>query len=276
MDHARRARLGRTCQGGPTILRPGAQREVITNERARERLLRRYARWRRPEDLEQLVLSYRPLARALARRYATGAREDLEQAAYEGLIKAIHRFEPERGAAFASFAVPTILGELRRHLRDTAWPAHLPRALQERVREVRAAAEDFSAAHGRNPTPGELALHIGCGDEAVLEALGVSSALSVVPLDAPVRDRDLSTVSVADQIGDDDPGFERVECLASIEEALPTLSRGQRTVLRLHFAEDLTQREIAGRLGVSRSEVTRDLGAALARLRAVAVESRAA
>lgn len=258
------------------MLRPGSQDGVSTDERTRERLLRCYARWKRPEDLEELVLSYRPLARALARRYATGAREDLEQAAYEGLIKAIRRFEPDRGAPFASFAVPTILGELRRHLRDTSWPAHLPRALQERLREVRAAAEDFSAAHGRNPTPRELALHIGCDDEAVLEALGVSSALSVVPLDAPVRDRDLSTVSIADQIGADDPGFERVECLASIEEALPTLSRGQKTVLRLHFAEDLTQREIAGRLGVSRSEVTRDLGAALARLRAVAVERHAA
>lgn len=259
------------------MLRPGSQNEASTDERTRERLLRRYARWNRPQDLEELVLSYRPLARALARRYATAAsaREDLEQAAYEGLIKAIQRFEPERGAAFASFAVPTILGELRRYLRDTAWPAHVPRSLQERVREVRAAAEDFSAAHGRHPSAIELARAMGCDDEAVVEALGVSSALSVVPLDGPARDHD-APGSVAEQVGIDDPGFERVECLAAIEDALPTLTRSQKTVLRLHFAEDLTQRQIAGRLGVSRSEVARDLGSAIARLRGVADERRAA
>lgn len=259
------------------MLRPGSQDGVSTDERTRERLLRRYARWKRPEDLEELVLSYRPLARALARRYATAtcAREDLEQAAYEGLIKAIHRFEPERGAAFASFAVPTILGELRRYLRDTAWPAHVPRSLQERVREVRAAAEDFSAVNGRHPSARELARELACDDEAVVEALGVSSALSIVPLDGPARDHD-APASVAEQIGIDDPGFERVECLAAIEEALPVLTRGQKTVLRLHFAEDLTQRQIAGQLGVSRSEVARDLGDAIARLRAVTEERRAA
>jgi RNA polymerase sigma-B factor len=260
------------------MLRPGSQSEATTDERIRERLLRRYARWRRPEDLEELVLSYRPLARALARRYATvaDAREDLEQVAYEGLIKAVHRFEPERGAAFASFAVPTILGELRRYLRDTAWSAHVPRSLQERVRAVRTATEDFSAAHGRHPTAPELARDLAWEDEAVVEALGVSSALSVVPLDRPVRDHDASTASVAEQLGFDDPGFERVECLAAIEEALPMLTCGQKTVLRLHFAEDLTQRQIAGRLGISRSEVARDLGAAIARLRAVTEERLAA
>ena len=259
------------------MLRPGSQDRTNTDERTRERLLRRYARWKRPEDLEELVLSYRPLARALARRYATaaGARDDLEQAAYEGLIKAIQRFEPERRAAFASFAVPTILGELRRYLRDTAWPAHVPRSLQERVREVRAAAEEFSAARGRHPSVRELAHEMGCEDEPVAEAVGVSSALSVVPLDAPARDLE-GSASFAEQVGIDDPGFERVECLAAIEEALPLLTRGQKMVLRLHFGEDLTQRQIAGRLGVSRSEVARDLGQAIARLRAVTDEQLAA
>jgi RNA polymerase sigma-B factor len=251
------------------MLRPGSPNKTSTDERTRERLLRRYARWKRPEDLEELVLSYRPLARSLARRYATatGAREDLEQAGYEGLIKAIHRFEPERGAAFASFAVPTILGELRRYLRDTAWPAHVPRSLQERVREVRSASEGFSAVHGRHPTVRELARELGCDDEPVAEALGVSSALSVVPLDGPARDHDAST-TVAEHVGVVEPGFERVECLAAIEGALPALTHGQKTVLRLHFAEDLTQRQIAERLGVSRSEVARNLGYAIARLRA--------
>jgi RNA polymerase sigma-B factor len=258
--------------------RSGSHPTADANERARERLLRRYARGRRAADLEELVLSYRPLARALARRYATASctRDDLEQAAYEGLIKAIRRFEPERGAGFASFAVPTILGELRRYLRDTAWPAHVPRSLQERVREVRSAAEAFTAVRGRSPTAPEIARSLGCDDEAVVEALGVSSSLCVVPLDGPAGQRDEVAASVAEHIGVEDPGFERVECLAAIEEALPALSSGQKTVLRLHFAEDLTQRQIAGRLGVSRSEVARDLGDAVARLRAVTAERQAA
>lgn len=259
------------------MLRPGSQDRASTDERTRERLLCRYARWRRSEDLEELVLSYRPLARALARRYATagGSREDLDQAAYEGLIKAIHRFEPERGAAFASFAVPTILGELRRYVRDTAWPAHVPRSLQERVREVRTVADGFSAVHGRQPTARELAREMACDDEAVDEALGVSAALSIVPLDGPARDDD-TRGSIAEHVGVDDPGFERVECLTAIEDALPMLTRGQKTALRLRFAEDLTQREIAVRLGISRAEVARDLGDAIARLRDVTEELRAA
>lgn len=260
------------------MLRSGAHTNLETGERTRRRLLRRYARWRRPEDLESLVISYRPLARALARRYATAsrAREDLEQAAYEGLIKAIRRFEPDRGAEFASFAVPTILGELRRFLRDTAWPAHVPRSLQERVREVRSAAEEFSASHGRGATVRELAVLLSCDEEEVVEAMGVTSSLNVVPLDGLPPQSDGSTRSVADHVGADDPGFERVECLAAIEEALPELTRGQKRVLRLHFAEELTQRQIAARLGVSRSEVARNLNDAVAHLRAATLEQRAA
>ena len=253
------------------MLRACAERSVGRDERVRDRVLRRYARWRRPEDLEALVASYRPLARSLARRYATppGSREDLEQAAYEGLIKAIHRFKPEHGARFESFAVPTVLGEVRRYLRDTAWSARVPRSLQDRAREVRSAAEDFSAVHGRAPTARELAHALGCDDETVAAALGVTSSLSVVSLDAALQ-AGAATASVADRLGAEDPGYDRVECLAAIEESLPALTSGQKTVLRMHFGEDLTQRQIAAQLGRSRSEVARDLGEAVARLRAVA------
>jgi RNA polymerase sigma-B factor len=254
------------------MLRACSPLSVDRDERVRDRVLRRYARWRRPEDLEALVVSYRPLARSLARRYATppGSREDLEQAAYEGLIKAIHRFKPERGARFESFAVPTVLGEVRRYLRDTAWSARVPRSLQDRAREVRSAAEGFSAVHGRAPTARELARALGCDDETVAAALGVASSLSVVSPDAPALQAGAATASAAEQLGADDPGYDRVECLAAIEESLPALTSGQKTVLRLHFGEDLTQRQIAAQLGRSRSEVARDLGEAVARLRAVA------
>ncbi len=249
------------------MLREGAHDRRARDD-AREAALLRYARHRDSRDLEALVLSYRPLAHALARRVGRGSsREDLEQVACEGLIKAIRRFDPDRGFAFMSFAVPTILGELRRHRRDTAWPAHVPRPLQERIQDVRAAAERRSARCGREPTIAELAADLDCDEALVLDALAAASSLNVLPLDAPPRGDEDNGGSLAEQIGAADPGYDRIEYLASIEVAAPTLSDEQRTVVRLRFAEDLTQREIARRLRISRSEVGRTLAAAQATLR---------
>jgi RNA polymerase sigma-B factor len=236
-------------------------------QNVRRRLLRRYARLRRPEDLEHLVRSYRPLVRALARRFGSpDAREDLEQAASEGLIKAIQRFEPERGVEFATFAVPTILGELRRHRRDTAWPAHVPRRVQERVQAVRAATDRMTSASGKPPTARQLAYWLRCDEEEIVEALCAASSVTVVSLDGPARPEN-DALAVVDRLGTTDPGYEQVECLAAIEDALPLLSPAQRRVIRMRFGDDLTQSQIAGRLGVSRSEVARVLGAAVERLR---------
>ncbi len=249
------------------MLREGAH-DGRARDDAREAALLRYARHRDPRDLEALVLSYRPLAHALARRVGRGSnREDLEQVACEGLIKAIRRFDPDRGFAFMSFAVPTILGELRRHRRDTAWPAHVPRPLQERIQNVRAAAERRSARYGREPTIAELAADLDCDETLVLDALAAASSLNVLPLDAPSRGDEDNGGSLAEQIGAADPAYDRIEYLASIEVAAPTLSDEQRTVVRLRFAEDMTQREIARRLRISRSEVGRTLAAAQATLR---------
>jgi RNA polymerase sigma-B factor len=240
-----------------------------TDELGRRRLLRRYARYRDPHDLERLVVSYRPLARGLARRYAAASpsTDDLEQVAYEGLIKAIQRFDPEHGSAFTSFAVPTILGELRRYLRDTVWPAHVPRPLQERIRQVRLAVAAFTARHGRSPTAREIADDLRCDVESVVDALEATSSLSVTSLDARTPEADNPHLSPAELVGDDDPGFERVECLTTIEQALPALTSEQKRALRMHFAEELPSREIARRLGVSRSEAARNLDAAVTTLR---------
>jgi RNA polymerase sigma-B factor len=255
-------------EGGPMTLTIDALPGDVA-ERRRDRLLHRYARHRDPRDLERLVISYRPLARSLARRYAaaSAATEDLEQVAYEGLIKAIQRFDPDRGSTFASFAVPTILGELRRFLRDTAWPAHVPRPLQERVRQVRAAASALGAQAGRAPTARVVAGYLGCDPEAVVEALEVSASLSVASLDARPADGDEGSRTHAERLGREDPGFERVEYLASIEQVLPDLSTVQRQALRLHFGEELSCRQIAHRLGVSRAEAARDLRSAVSTLR---------
>jgi RNA polymerase sigma-B factor len=211
-----------------------------------------------------------PLARALARRYTTGHGDaDLEQVACEGLVKALKRFDPERGTPFTSFAVPTVLGELRRHLRDTSWTAHVPRKVQERLSAVRKAATAFSATHGRAPSAQELAFILDCEEESVVDALTAASTLSTVPLDEPTGDGE--GLTVADRLGNVDPGYDLIECLCAIDRALPRLTRDERTVVDLHFRADLTQRQIAAEVGVSRSQVGRLLGSALDTLRASAV-----
>lgn len=252
------------------MLRSGSSEPARRLEGERRRLLRRYARHGRADDLERLVLSYRPLARGLARRYeASGSREDLEQVACEGLIKAIKRFDPDRGYAFTSFAVPTILGELRRYRRDTAWAVHVPRAVQERIQALRAASDRLTAATGRTPTARELADWLECDEEQVVEALCAAASLTVVPLNrSSGADGDADTV--ADRLGMADPGYDQVDCLAAIEDALGKLSAAEMTVIKLRFGDELTQREIAGRLQVSRSEVARVLRGAVERLRSVA------
>jgi RNA polymerase sigma-B factor len=232
-------------------------------------VLRRYARDRRPADLERLVMVHRPLAHRLARRYATGERplEDLEQVAVEGLLKALHRFRPELGYAFSTFAVPTIVGELKRYCRDVSWPAHVPRPVQERLRQVRAVVAEGESRRGRLPTAAEVAGAIGCDEEDVVEALCAASSRTAVPLDAPGSGGEEESLSLADRLGDEDPGYEQAECLAVLEDAFRSLDQLERTVLCLHFADDLTQLEIASRLGVSRAQVARHLRSGISRLR---------
>jgi RNA polymerase sigma-B factor len=233
-----------------------------------ERLLRRYAARREPRDLEALVVRYRPLARSLARRYArlSFPLEDLEQVACVGLVKALHRFDPARGFAFTTFAVPTILGELRRFCRETAWSVHVPRPVQERVRAVRHASDEYSAAHGRAPGVGQLAVAVGCEEAEVREALEAARTLNPVSLDAPAGEDDDERASVTERLGRDEPGYELVDDLASIERALPVLSAREKELVRLRFAEDLTQHEIAARMALPEGRVARMLEGALERL----------
>jgi RNA polymerase sigma-B factor len=236
-------------------------------------LFGRYARERRPEDRAELVERFAPLARRLASRYAAGGfgTDDLEQVALLGLLKAVDRFDPEHGASFFSFATPTILGELRRSFRDTAWWAHVPRSLKDRVGELNGAVERLAAAGGHPPGPAELAAWLGWSEEEVLEALEAASARSALSLDAPSSARDDEDGPlVRDTIGGEDPGYELVEDRLALTAALPSLTAFQRTVVRLRFVEDLKQSDIAARTGVSQMHVSRVLSASLKRLTIVA------
>ena len=210
-----------------------------------------------------------PLARQLARRYQRGGEQldDLVQVASLGLLKAIDRFDPARETAFSSFAVPTILGELKRHFRDKGWAVRVPRDLQEMAVRVDRVADDMAREIGRAPTPGEIAERTGTSLEQVLEAREASAAYRAVSLDRPRSEEDEDGDSYADAFGAEDPGFGLAEDSATVERLMRVLSDREREVLRLRFEEDLTQSEIGQRVGVSQMHVSRLIRQSIARLR---------
>jgi len=235
------------------------------------RLLERYHHEGDPAAREALVERFLPLARQLARRYQRAGEplDDLIQVASLGLLKAIERFDPARETAFSSFAVPTILGELKRHFRDKGWSVRVPRDLQELAVKVDRVGEDMGRELGRAPTPAEIGERVGATPEQVLEAREAAGAYRAVSLDRP-RDDDEDGEGIADAFGVEDPGFGLAEDSATVERLMTVLSDREREVLRLRFAEDLTQSEIGERVGVSQMHVSRLIRRALERLRTVA------
>ena len=232
----------------------------------------RYGTSRDPADRDLLVERYLPLARQLARRYQRGQVpfDDLFQVACLGLLKAIDRFDPERGRAFSSYAVPTMAGEIKRHFRDRTWSVRVPRDLQELALKVERTASELSLSLRRQPTVAEIASAVGANDEDVLEALEAGSAYEATSLQSPVGDEGGSG-TLGDSIGTDDGGFTRAEQRATLEELMRALTPRECEVLRLRFAEDLTQSEIGERVGVSQMHVSRIIRHALARLRTEAL-----
>jgi RNA polymerase sigma-B factor len=235
-----------------------------------ERMFALYARTRDPRILERLVERFMPLAKNLAGRYSGGVEpyDDLLQVASVGLVNAITRFDPERGFTFATFAVPTILGEVRRHFRDRGWSIRVPRDLQERNLEVERALSELPTRLGRSPSVQEIAEHLGKSDEEVLEAMEAGSAHHTRSIEAVQGDHDEDDGrALADVLGVDEAGFEAVEYGATIAPVLKRLSDRDRRILHMRFVEDRTQSEIAREIGVSQMHVSRILRATLKRLR---------
>jgi RNA polymerase sigma-B factor len=236
-----------------------------------------FRRWQHEGDRaarEALTLRFLPLARQLARRYARSSvpREELMQVASLALVKAIDRFDPGHGSAFEAFALPTILGELRRYFRDATWSVHVTRAAQERARAIDDASDRLISRLGRSPTVQEIAGYLELSEEEVLDGLLAAQAYTATSLDAPPQtgsDED-SAAPLVDEIGAEDDGYELVEAKAVLAGAVGGLSPDEREMLRLRFAEELTQTEIAARLGVSQMQVSRLLRGLLQRLRVLA------
>jgi RNA polymerase sigma-B factor len=189
------------------------------------------------------------------------------QVASLGLVKAVDRFDTSRGTAFSSFAVPTILGELKRYFRDLGWSVHVPRGAQEMALKVEEAQQRLTTKTGRPPSVPDLAQYLEMSIEDVLDALETASAHHSTSLDAPRDDGEEESGTLADAFGEIDERFELVDASVTIAAAAEQLSTRERKVLMLRFVEDMTQTQIAEQIGVSQMQVSRILRRALARLR---------
>lgn len=231
-----------------------------------------FVRWQRHEDhaaREELVRRFMPLTRSLARRYGRSSEpfEDLLQVASLGLLKALDRFDLERGHSFQSFAIPTILGEMRRYFRDCGWAVHVPRGAQERALKVRNAQEQMVSEHGRAPTVSQLAQYLELDSEEVIDALQATQAYETTSLDTPRPGAGESTMTYGETVGGEDERYELIELDATVTAAIKHIPARERAILRMRFVEDLSQTEIARHMGISQMQVSRLLRRTLEQLR---------
>jgi RNA polymerase sigma-B factor len=270
---ARRRNGKRTHTGAEAGTAPGAGGALSARNGPgpeEARLLREFARTRDQRLKEHLVERFLPLARSLAARYRGGGEpmEDLVQIASVGLVNAITRFDPERGFSFATFAVPTILGELRRHFRDRGWSVHVDRGLKERHATVEGAIGELSRRLGRSPSVAEISARVGLCEEDVLEALSAANAHHALSIDAGAPEGDAEErPPIVESLGAGEPGYAAVEYGQAIAPVIAALSGRDRLIVHLRFVEDRTQTEIASEVGVSQMQVSRILRATLERLR---------
>lgn len=234
-------------------------------------LLRRYRRHPDPATLEEIVRRFEPLARSVAWRYGSRGEpiEDLTQVAMVGLLKAINRFDPERGFAFSTYATPTMLGELKRYFRDSGWAVHVPRGIKERALELAGVTEELSSKLGRSPSLSELAEALHATEEQTLEAIEAYHARHATPLEHGSDDDEAAAPQLANVLGSEDDRLEQAEYLTMIDKGVEALSDHDRLILHLRFDKDLTQSEIAARIGTSQMQVSRLLRSAIEKIRRV-------
>jgi RNA polymerase sigma-B factor len=235
-------------------------------------LWQRFGEHRDQAARAELVELYMPLARRMASRYAGVSEpyDDLLQVASLGLLNAVDRFDASRGTPFAGFAKPTILGELKRHFRDKVWTVRVPRSVHDRMGEVEKATEKLTLEKGRPPSVEELAEQVGIDAADVLEVLEAQHNRKPLSLDAPPVGEDPEEASGAEWVGRPDGNFDLIEYRLAMESVLPVLGEREREVLRLRFAEELPQTEIALRIGCSQMHISRLLRRSLDKLREAA------
>ncbi|MFJ4634520.1 SigB/SigF/SigG family RNA polymerase sigma factor [Streptomyces hygroscopicus] len=209
---------------------------------------------------EKLVEAWLPMAHRLARRYRNRGEnlEDLEQVAALGLVKAVNRYDPHRGGAFEPYAIPTIVGELKRHFRDCSWDLHVPRRVQELRNKVRAAIQEIATTEGadRSPTVAQVAQTAGLSEEDVLTGMEAIDSFRSLSLDAELADAD-DGYSLADTLGQPETRYETVIAREAVKPCLHRLPEREQHILYLRFFRDMTQTRIAEELGISQMHVSR-------------------
>jgi RNA polymerase sigma-B factor len=228
-------------------------------------LLRRYHVEGDREARTILIERMMPLVRHMARRYAGRGEplDDLVQVGSVGLLKAVDRFDVDRGFKLSTFAAPNIAGEIKRHFRDRGWSIRVPRDIQELNAKISRAVDRLTAAHGRTPTIAELAEATQSTEEEVLEALQGAQSYSTVSFEEPIGE----SRTAQDLLGEEDEGFTTAERRVLLDDGMRALAGREREIVRLRFFEGLTQREIADRVGVSQMHVSRLLRRSLDELR---------
>jgi RNA polymerase sigma-B factor len=216
---------------------------------------------------ERLILDYLPLVRAVARDFVREDTDldDLVQVGTIGLIKAVDRFDVDRGVDISSYAVPTIVGEIRRHFRDKAWAMHVPRRLKELSVRPSRVLDELTNELGRSPTIAELAAAVGEEEEDVIDALDSTNAYSTRSLQAPFEEG--GDDFLADKLGTEDTGYDEVEDSALVDAGLSALDERERQIIELRFFEEMTQSQIAAQVGISQMHVSRLPRRALATMR---------
>lgn len=222
---------------------------------------------------DQLITGHLDLAAHIARRFAGRGEpyEDLLQVARFGLVKAVDRFDPGFGTDFLSFAVPTVMGEIRKYFRDASWSVHMPRRLKERYLTIGSATSELTQTLGRPPTPTEIAGHLGIPGEEVREGLQAAHAYKASSLDQPARSGD-GDLWFTDTVGADDPEFANIDHRESLHPLIAELPARERTILLLRFFGNMTQSQIADRVGISQMHVSRLLSRTLQHLRSALLE----
>jgi RNA polymerase sigma-B factor len=250
----------------------GAMTDWQLRQMDTEELFRLWKETRDPKVRDELIFRHMDLAKALARRFMGRGEplEDLIQVALYGLINAVDRYDPDRGTKFITFAIPTILGELKRHFRDTAWTMHLPRGLQELNQRAYKLIDVLTQQLGRPPTIAELAQELGVSEEQVMEALEAANAYEALSLEQELAsDDDDRPQSLAELLmASENEEMERWQKRQLLEEAMSVLDERERKIVQMRFYDDLTQQQIAKRLGISQMHVSRLLRRALQKMQA--------
>ncbi len=219
---------------------------------------------------EKLVLAYKDLVESLARKYSKNSsiHEDLVQVGMIGLLAAVRRFDPTFGKSFESFAIPTIIGEIKRFIRDKTWSVHVPRRIKELGPKIRKAVDELTNDNQESPTVKEIADYLEVSEEDILETMEMGRSYKALSVDRKIEaDSDGSTVAILDLVGNNEDGFDNIDHKMLLEKILPVLSEREQQILKYTYFENMSQKETGELLGISQMHVSRLQRRSLRKLR---------